>query len=74
MRLSVGPFRGAFVPSSVPSRAAQKEHYPTSAPAPKSITPGGLREARMQLGMYLAGLVEQRIKEPRDDLLSDLAA
>ncbi|MFG2352848.1 cytochrome P450 [Streptomyces sp. NPDC048521] len=30
------------------------------------------REARMQLGMYLAGLVEQRTKEPRDDLLSDL--
>ncbi|MFI9604445.1 cytochrome P450 [Streptomyces sp. NPDC052043] len=32
------------------------------------------QEARMQLGMYLAGLVEQRVKEPRDDLLSDLAA
>ncbi|MEU0006008.1 cytochrome P450 [Streptomyces sp. NPDC006314] len=32
------------------------------------------REARMQLGMYLAGLVEQRTKEPRDDLLSDLAS
>ncbi|MFF8991629.1 cytochrome P450 [Streptomyces sp. NPDC014983] len=30
------------------------------------------REARMQLGMYLAGLVEKRAKEPRDDLLSDL--
>ncbi|TWV56024.1 cytochrome P450 [Streptomyces misionensis] len=30
------------------------------------------REARMQLGMYLAGLVEERAKEPRDDLLSDL--
>ncbi|MFF8731450.1 cytochrome P450 [Streptomyces sp. NPDC015171] len=30
------------------------------------------QEARMQLGMYLAGLVEQRTKEPRDDLLSDL--
>jgi cytochrome P450 len=30
------------------------------------------REARMQLGMYLAELVEQRTKEPRDDLLSDL--
>ncbi|MFG3201393.1 cytochrome P450 [Streptomyces sp. NPDC048192] len=30
------------------------------------------REARMQLGMYLAGLVEQRTKEPQDDLLSDL--
>ncbi|MBG7704144.1 cytochrome P450 [Streptomyces sp. MC1] len=32
------------------------------------------REARMQLGMYLAGLVEERTKEPRDDLLSDLVA
>ncbi|MFF9408556.1 cytochrome P450 [Streptomyces anandii] len=31
------------------------------------------QEARMQLGMYLAGLVEQRTKEPRDDMLSDLA-
>lgn len=30
------------------------------------------QEARMRLGMYLAGLVEQRTKEPRDDLLSDL--
>ncbi|MFI9246315.1 cytochrome P450 [Streptomyces sp. NPDC053086] len=30
------------------------------------------QEARMQLGMYLAGLVEQRAREPRDDLLSDL--
>ncbi|MFS4097818.1 cytochrome P450 [Streptomyces sp. AF1A] len=32
-----------------------------------------LREARMQLGMYLAGLVEQRTRRPQDDLLSDLA-
>jgi cytochrome P450 len=32
-----------------------------------------LREARMQLGMYLAGLVEQRTRQPQDDLLSDLA-
>ncbi|MBV2357218.1 cytochrome P450 [Streptomyces sp. J2-1] len=30
------------------------------------------QEARMQLGMFLAELVEQRSKEPRDDLLSDL--
>ncbi|WP_225827670.1 cytochrome P450 [Streptomyces naphthomycinicus] len=30
------------------------------------------REARMQLGMYLSGLVEERAGEPRDDLLSDL--
>ncbi|MGW2420811.1 cytochrome P450 [Streptomyces sp. NPDC001709] len=30
------------------------------------------QEARLQLGMYLNGLVEQRAREPRDDLLSDL--
>ncbi|KUN88359.1 cytochrome [Streptomyces bungoensis] len=30
------------------------------------------QEARTQLGMYLAGLVEQRTREPRGDLLSDL--
>ncbi|MFJ4005244.1 cytochrome P450 [Streptomyces sp. NPDC090023] len=32
------------------------------------------QEARTQLGMYLAGLVEERAKDPRDDMLSDLAA
>ncbi|MEV0179793.1 cytochrome P450 [Streptomyces sp. NPDC050625] len=31
------------------------------------------QEARMQLGMYLAGLVEERTKNPRDDMLTDLA-
>ncbi|MGW1590123.1 cytochrome P450 [Streptomyces sp. NPDC002386] len=31
------------------------------------------QESRMQLGMYLAGLVEQRTKDPQDDMLSDLA-
>ncbi|MGW2212523.1 cytochrome P450 [Streptomyces sp. NPDC001781] len=31
------------------------------------------QEARTQLGMYLAGLVEERTKDPRDDMLSDLA-
>ncbi|MGW3204928.1 cytochrome P450 [Streptomyces sp. NPDC001135] len=30
------------------------------------------QEARLQLGMYLNGLVEQRAREPRDDMLSDL--
>ncbi|MGW3355580.1 cytochrome P450 [Streptomyces bungoensis] len=30
------------------------------------------QEARTQLGMYLAGLVEQRTREPSGDLLSDL--
>lgn len=39
----------------------------TSADAAKTA-----QEARMQLGMYLAGLVEERTKEPRDDMLSDL--
>ncbi|MEU7058052.1 cytochrome P450 [Streptomyces sp. NPDC046197] len=32
------------------------------------------REARLQLGMYLAGLVEQRSREPRDDMLSELVS
>jgi len=31
------------------------------------------QEARVQLGMYLAGLVEERRKESRDDMLSELA-
>ncbi|MFD7443969.1 cytochrome P450 [Streptomyces sp. NPDC059909] len=30
-------------------------------------------EARTQLGMYLAGLIEERRKSPRDDMLSELA-
>ncbi|MFP1624236.1 cytochrome P450 [Streptomyces sp. 5K101] len=30
-------------------------------------------DARMQLGMYLAGLIEQRRKNPGDDMLSELA-
>ncbi|CAM5582801.1 cytochrome P450 [Streptomyces aurantiogriseus] len=30
-------------------------------------------EARMQLGMYLAGLIEERRKKPGDDMLSELA-
>ncbi|GGV23074.1 cytochrome P450 [Streptomyces filipinensis] len=30
------------------------------------------QEARLQLGLYLNGLVEQRAREPRDDMLSDL--
>ncbi|MEV7982561.1 cytochrome P450 [Streptomyces sp. NPDC086519] len=30
------------------------------------------QEARLQLGMYLNGLVEQRARETRDDMLSDL--
>ncbi|MFJ5971935.1 cytochrome P450 [Streptomyces sp. NPDC093060] len=30
------------------------------------------QEARLQLGMYLNGLVEKRAREPHDDMLSDL--
>ncbi|MFI2369264.1 cytochrome P450 [Streptomyces sp. NPDC018833] len=30
-------------------------------------------DARMQLGMYLAGLIEERRKKPGDDMLSELA-
>ncbi|MFE9094751.1 cytochrome P450 [Streptomyces sp. NPDC007264] len=33
-----------------------------------------VQETRMQLGMYLAGLVEERRREPGADLLSELAA
>ncbi|MCB5181549.1 cytochrome P450 [Streptomyces antimicrobicus] len=32
------------------------------------------QDARMELGMYLAGLIEDRRKNPRDDMLSHLAA
>ncbi|MGC0336662.1 cytochrome P450 [Streptomyces sp. SLBN-8D4] len=33
----------------------------------------GAHEARMQLGMYVAGLIEERRKNPGDDMLSQLA-
>ncbi|WP_030339882.1 cytochrome P450 [Streptomyces sp. NRRL S-1022] len=45
---------------------------PETRPGPDDETGKKAQEARMQLGMYLAGLVEERTKEPRDDLLSDL--
>ncbi|MFI5618029.1 cytochrome P450 [Streptomyces sp. NPDC051567] len=35
--------------------------------------PQGSHDARMELGMYLAGLVETRRKKPGDDMLSELA-
>ncbi|MEV5144798.1 cytochrome P450 [Streptomyces sp. NPDC052727] len=47
---------------------------PAAGPDHGAETQKAAREARMQLGMYLAGLVEERTKEPRDDLLSDLVA
>ncbi|MEU6476433.1 cytochrome P450 [Streptomyces sp. NPDC047017] len=45
---------------------------PDSRNDPEAPVQRAAQEARMQLGMYLAGLVEQRKKEPRDDMLSDL--
>ncbi|KOV89349.1 cytochrome P450 [Streptomyces sp. NRRL B-3648] len=45
---------------------------PETRPGPGDEAGKKAQEARMQLGMYLAGLVEERTKEPRDDLLSDL--
>ncbi|MGW0631160.1 cytochrome P450 [Streptomyces sp. NPDC002758] len=45
---------------------------PETRVAPDSEAAKSAQEARMQLGMYLAGLVEERAKEPRDDMLSDL--
>ncbi|MFF8595061.1 cytochrome P450 [Streptomyces sp. NPDC015220] len=47
---------------------------PDSRMEPDAPAQRAAQEARVQLGMYLAGLVEQRTREPRDDLLSDLVA
>ncbi|MFI2645409.1 cytochrome P450 [Streptomyces sp. NPDC018610] len=41
----------------------------SDAPGPRAA-----QEARVQLGMYLAGLVEERTRDPRGDMLSDLVA
>ncbi|MFJ9591149.1 cytochrome P450 [Streptomyces virginiae] len=46
-------------------------------PAPDSDTAEQakvMRSTRMELGMYLAGLIEERRKKPGDDMLSQLAA
>ncbi|MET9145965.1 cytochrome P450 [Streptomyces sp. NPDC004042] len=45
---------------------------PDSRNDPGAPVQRAAQEARVQLGMYLAGLAEQRAKEPRDDMLSDL--
>ncbi|MGW5777707.1 cytochrome P450 [Streptomyces sp. NPDC003863] len=50
--------------------AASLDPDPDADPAERGK---GAVEARMQLGMYLAGLIEERRKNPGDDMLSQLA-
>ncbi|WP_314616976.1 cytochrome P450 [Streptomyces stackebrandtii] len=51
--------------------AASLDPDPDADPAERGK--GAAHEARMQLGMYLAGLIEERRKNPGDDMLSQLA-
>ncbi|MFD9241851.1 cytochrome P450 [Streptomyces sp. NPDC059556] len=51
--------------------AASLDPDPDADPAERGT--GAAHEARMQLGMYLAGLIEERRKNPGDDMLSQLA-
>ncbi|MCX5231238.1 cytochrome P450 [Streptomyces sp. NBC_00233] len=51
--------------------AASLDPDPDADPAERGKGPA--HEARMQLGMYLAGLIEERRKNPGDDMLSQLA-
>ncbi|MFJ8076944.1 cytochrome P450 [Streptomyces sp. NPDC096176] len=50
--------------------AASLDPDPGADPAERGKTS---HDARMQLGMYLAGLIEERRKNPGDDMLSELA-
>ncbi|GAB7110312.1 cytochrome P450 [Streptomyces phaeofaciens JCM 4814] len=51
--------------------AASLDPDPDADPAERGK---GAPDARMQLGMYLAGLIEERRKNPGDDMLSELAS
>ncbi|MEU4169913.1 cytochrome P450 [Streptomyces sp. NPDC026665] len=50
--------------------AASLDPDPDADPAQRGE---GAQDARMQLGMYLAGLIEERRKNPGEDMLSQLA-
>ncbi|MBW5482749.1 cytochrome P450 [Streptomyces bambusae] len=51
--------------------ASSLDPDPSADPAERAKV---TQDARMELGMYLAGLIEERRKDPRDDMLSQLAA